>query len=138
MAQVDAAFPAGISARKAPRRLLVVEDDFLIGQMIGDQLLELGHTVVGPASSVADARALAQDEILDGALLDWNLNGRSSGEVAEALTRRQIPFLFVTGYDKLPGGHYRDAAVLQKPFNLATLERALERLFNQGEAPAAP
>jgi CheY-like chemotaxis protein len=55
--------------------------------------------VEGPVGSVEDAlRAIDDDGSFDGVLLDANLRGEPAGEIAAALTRRNIPFVFVTGY----------------------------------------
>ena len=42
---------------------------------------------------------LAEQEALDGAVLDVNLNGDWCFPIAEALRRRDVPFIFLTGYD---------------------------------------
>jgi FixJ family two-component response regulator len=48
--------------------------------------------------------------------LDANLHGRSVDEIAAALTRRKIPFVFITGYGRigLPTS-FQQAPVLPKP-----------------------
>ena len=52
----------------------------------------------------------------DCALLDANLHGRPVTEIAAALTRRKIPFVFITGYGRagLPDP-FKQAPVLSKP-----------------------
>ena len=54
----------------------------------------------------------------DAALIDANLGGRSVDELAAVLSRRNIPFAFVTGYGReaLPPG-FREALMLAKPFS---------------------
>jgi DNA-binding response OmpR family regulator len=84
--------------RAPPAALLVVEDDFLIGSLLSDQLRDLGYSVVGPAYNLEDASGLAADATIDGALLDINLGGSgASGPIAEILASRQIPFLISAG-----------------------------------------
>jgi CheY-like chemotaxis protein len=53
----------------------------------------------------------------DAVLLDANLRGRPAGDVAAALTRRNIPFVFVTGYgrESLPES-FGQTSILTKPF----------------------
>lgn len=101
------------------KRVLVVEDEPLIGMEIAAMLEEAGATVIGPAASVERAHALiaeAEDD-LDAALLDVNVAGASIDSVSEALTALQVPFVFMTGYspaalaDLAPG-----VPVLSKPF----------------------
>ena len=85
-------------------RLLIVEDEFLLAMELRSILERLGNEVVGPAGRLPQAIALAENEDLDGALLDINLSTGTSAEVAEILAARGIPFVFITGYEykKLP------------------------------------
>jgi DNA-binding response OmpR family regulator len=101
----------------AARRILVVEDEFLIALDIAGVLEQAGLEVIGPHGTIADAlRAIDGDDV-HGALLDANLAGQRDGTIADALTARGIPFAFVSGYgrDQLPAQH-RDALLIKKPF----------------------
>ncbi|MBC7430798.1 MAG: GAF domain-containing protein [Rubritepida sp.] len=101
-AAVDAvqAVPAVVAAAApAVLRILVVEDSFLIVMTLRALFDKLGWAVVGPASRRASAMALAQSETFDAALLDINLNGEMSWDIALLLRGRGIPFVFSTGYD---------------------------------------
>src|SRR6516162_9942866 len=69
-------------------RILVVEDTLLIADLIADHLQDAGCDVIGPASRVARALALAASEPLDGALLDINLHGELCFPVADVLVDR--------------------------------------------------
>ena len=111
-------------------RFLVIEDEFFVAAHIENVLGDDGHEVVGPVGTLSEARALACSEELDGALLDVNLDGGRIDDVADILTRRHIPFLFVTGCgrDNLPAAH-RGSAVVHKPFNDVDLIRAVRRLM---------
>lgn len=80
-------------------RILVVEDNFLAAEVVRDALESTGCTVVGPVGRIADGLRLAEQEALDGAVLDVNLNGNWCFPIAEALRRRDVPFIFLTGYD---------------------------------------
>jgi DNA-binding response OmpR family regulator len=109
--------------------LLVVEDDFLIGALLTEQLEELGYVVVGPASSLDEASRLAVDAPINGALLDINLGVGRSNSIAEILIARKIPILFVSGYRQTPDEKFRAIPILSKPFTLATLKAAVENIF---------
>lgn len=111
-----------------PKRLLIVEDESLIAMMMADQLVELGYIIVGPAFTIAEARHLASDASIDAALVDLNLNGVLAEEVAEILSRRGIPFLFITGYEQPPSGFYENIGCLNKPCPIDDLRSAIERL----------
>ena len=59
-------------------KVLVLEDETLVSMMVEDMLLDLGCEVVGPASTLPEAQALAETADIDAALLDININtGRS-------------------------------------------------------------
>jgi CheY-like chemotaxis protein len=111
-----------------PKRVLVVEDEPLVALMMADDLVELGYNVVGPAFTISEARHLAQMATLDAAIIDLRLHGIFSGEVADTLSRRQVPFLFITGYDRPPPGFHDGVGFLNKPFRIDDLRRAVEGL----------
>lgn len=115
------------------RRILVVEDEPIIAMALEDMLLDLGCEVVGPASNLPEALALAERETIDAALLDININSGRSYVVADELRRRAVPFAFATGYGEEGienGGG--DAPVLQKPYRQAQVEAALRDLLGDG------
>src|SRR5674476_977123 len=121
------------------RRVFVVEDEMLVAWLLEDMLAEIGCAVVGPAGSVNQALAMIDAEAIDVAVLDVNLNGEMSYPIADALTARGVPFVFVTGYDKdrmLEG--YRNCPVLQKPFHRAELTDMLAKLLAPKELSAEP
>jgi CheY-like chemotaxis protein len=80
-----------------------------------------------PVATAAEALRVIERINFDGALLDGNLHGRPVDEIAAALTRRNIPFVFVTGYGRevLPGA-FKHIAVLNKPFNQQLLLETLK------------
>lgn len=117
----------------AGRRILVVEDEPIIAMALEDMLLDLGCEVVGPASTLAEAQALAETADIDAALLDININNGRSYVIADELRRRAVPFAFATGYGEAGlengGGN---APVLQKPYRQAEVEAVLRGLLRAG------
>jgi CheY-like chemotaxis protein len=117
-------------ARLAPSapepRILVVEDDCLIASMLVDEIAEFGYSVVGPARTLAEAAAIASTWALDGALLDVELGLDSALSVAQILSDRHIPFVFMTGDVESPEGMFHHIPALEKPFTVAELRRALQ------------
>ncbi|MCA0304542.1 MAG: response regulator [Proteobacteria bacterium] len=83
------------------QRILVVEDNFMLAELTRDLLEESGCQVVGPVGHLEEGLAHARVAPLDGAILDINLHGELSFAIAEVLSRRGVPFLFVTGYQDL-------------------------------------
>ena len=109
-----------------PLRLLLVEDEALIAMMAEDLVEALGHQIVVTAATLGEARAACRDVNFDAALLDVNLNGESSMEIATHLKERGCPLAFTTGYgvsgiDRV----HTDMPVLTKPYALAELEAVL-------------
>jgi CheY-like chemotaxis protein len=115
------------------RRVLVVEDEIMIRMLLEDMLDDLGYEVAGAAGSLEEALALARESEIDVAILDVNLNGNPVYPVAAALAGRNVPFIFSTGYGEqgLPED-YRNCQLLQKPFQLENLERALAMVASRG------
>ena len=104
-------------------RVLVVEDEPLIGMVIEDAVEDLGHEVVGPIGTLDEALELATHEPLDFAILDINIRGGNSYPVADMLLKRGLPMLLTTGYS--PGtlpARLHEQRRLRKPFTAEQLE----------------
>jgi DNA-binding response OmpR family regulator len=112
--------------------MLVVEDEFLLALRIHTLLEEADVEIIGPVGTLDEARKLADDETLDGALLDVNIDGGRVDDVVEILRRHDVPFLFVTANDAdhLPPNCSR-AAVVAKPFRDDDLLREVGRLRSE-------
>jgi CheY-like chemotaxis protein len=110
-------------------RILLVEDEPLIGAMTEEWLGDLGHEVVGPAIDGASALRLAEAEI-DAAIVDLSL-GRDNGyPVADILIARRVPFAFATGYEpEALKPEYRGYPTLSKPYEFDTFRRMVESLL---------
>lgn len=115
-------------------RILVVEDSFLLVMAIQAMIDDLGWVAVGPATRRSEALALARSEVFDAALLDVNLDGETSWDVAAVLRTRGIPFVFGTGYDAssvLPDD-LAGSTVLAKPYQSRDLENRLREVIAAG------
>lgn len=98
-------------------RVLVVEDEMLVSLFIEDVLLEQSCVIVGPFDRIDAAMDAATSGALDLALLDVNVAGRTIYPVAEALARRDIPFLLLSGYgDAAVPVEHPDWRACAKPF----------------------
>jgi len=107
-------------------RVLVVEDEMMVSMLIEDMLEDLGCKVVGPASRLDEALALAGEAELDCAVLDVNLGGQSIFPLADLLRAKGAPFAFATGYgDAGLRDVDKGSPVLQKPFRETDLARVL-------------
>ena len=110
---------------------LAVEDNIVLAMDMVESLSRLGAEPVETAGSVEDAMRLLGQGTYDVAVLDMNLRGTVSFEVAEALRERGVPFLFVTGYGSSLGvpPSLETVPVLTKPLDDGTLSAALEKIL---------
>ncbi|MET3665448.1 PAS domain S-box-containing protein [Caulobacter sp. 1776] len=115
---------------QVPSRVLLVEDDPQVAELIDAMLHDLGHSVVR-ASGVEEALSrLAQDGDIQLVLSDVIMpGGRSGVDLAEQLAadRPGLPVVLCSGYTGGDQGRARagDWPFISKPFSLETLAQAL-------------
>ena len=113
-----------------PKRILIVEDEYLIAQDLADDVRLLGFDVVGPVGRLDEAIELVDtDPDIDAAFLDVNLNGERVYPVADKLIARDTPVVLMTGYDEstIPS-RYASISSFTKPVTHAMLCDALAEL----------
>jgi DNA-binding response OmpR family regulator len=117
------------------KSVLVVEDEFLIGLMLIKEIEREGGTSIGPATSVVDALKEIESRNIDLVILDAKLVDGSGADLAVCLEERRIPYVVVSGYDRvdLPRG-LRRAPFIAKPISVPVLLEAIEGL-NAGFMP---
>jgi CheY-like chemotaxis protein len=113
-------------------RVLIVEDDPLIGMLMTDFLEELGCSYLGPCPTLPDALGAAESGVFDVGILDLRLGADTVYPVAHILIKRGIPFAFATGF----GGHgieaeWKDRPHIDKPYVLGDVERVLGLLMRR-------
>lgn len=118
----------------AGKRVLIVEDESLVAELVADIADDMSAERVGIAATVAQALKCVAAEPWDLAILDYNLQGSPSWPVAEALRARGVPYLMVSGYGQ---DLITDPAtpLLSKPYSVADFVAAIRRVFHA--APAA-
>ena len=117
-------------------RVLIAEDNLFAAMELEKVLVDLGCEPVGPVARLEQAMRLAQQELLDGALLDVDLRGELVFAVAEELERRRVPVIFASGYDSddmFPPRFVRHPRLL-KPFGENEIRRVLEAAIAAGPA----
>jgi CheY-like chemotaxis protein len=109
------------------RRILVVEDEYLIAMSLQDALENAGSVVVGPVPSVEKAiKTIELDPHIDAAVVDVNLGGVLAYPVADMLIARKIPFVFTSGYeDNVLRNRYAQVKNCPKPYLFRAMEEAL-------------
>ena len=119
---------AGAGIALAGGSVMLVEDEAIVALAVNDSLTDLGYSVIGPFSRVSDACRALQDNQVDAAILDVNLDGELVYSLAELLTARKIPFVFATGYGvESIESRFEHIPVLQKPIEKDTLIRVFVR-----------
>jgi DNA-binding NtrC family response regulator len=111
-------------------KILVLDDEFLVSLEIQTMIEALGGTVVGPTGQLHEAQALANEQTIDGAILDVKLREHTSMSLAEDLSVRGIPFILMTGYDRemLPA-RFSETPRLAKPFDANMLRKIAMQTF---------
>jgi DNA-binding response OmpR family regulator len=119
------------SSDTALKRILIVEDEWLIAATLVDMVYSFGHEVVGPAPNTDRAFQLIVDELVDAALLDVSLGAENSFSIAAVLKRLDIPFVFVTGNTSvdLPT-ELRGELLVSKPVTDADLRACLTHVLS--------
>jgi response regulator NasT len=122
-------------------RILIVEDEALVGIGLKEQLSRLGHEVIGQAASAAEGLQKFRDLAPDILLLDVHLDGGDGIELARECQKiRRVPMVVISAYtDPELIRRAADAGVfgyLMKPVEqgqlAAQLEVAVQR-FREGE-----
>lgn len=109
-------------------RILVVEDEAIIAMTLEDALMDAGAEPVMADTLDRAFAVLTQDEQIDAAVLDVNVHGRQSYDLARQLSARSTPFVFATGYgDTVIPLDLAHIETVTKPYDPKVIARALGR-----------
>jgi len=124
-----------VAGSASSKRILVVDDDFLVLLNTVTMAEDLGHEVFEAASG-EEALAILEREQIDLLITDYAMPQMSGGQLA-TLARERSPALKVlvaTGYAEMPEGHRNQFERLGKPFTESDLQSAIERAMNGSSA----
>ncbi len=107
--------------------VLLLEDEYLIAMDTEQTLMSFGLARVCVVNTLEEAAKAAAEESIDVAILDININGRSSFEVAAGLRDKGTPIIFASGYGarKQNAPVVEDAIYLNKPYTKEALRESL-------------
>ena len=118
-----------------PCRILLVEDDAMIGPLLAETLTGLGYEVCGIEATEAGAVAAAARHRPDLMIVDVNLaEGTGIAAMGRINRAAPVPHLFMSGRAKqaaMPG-----SVLLTKPFREADLVRAIGRALPSAASSA--
>ena len=125
-------------------RVLLVEDDPSLNDLVGQMLEEQGSQVVA-ATTAAEGLSLFERQPFDAVLSDMVMPGEMGGlELARHMrgANTDFPVVLMTGYSAAAGPAAAEGfTVLRKPFTLAELATALGnalRLRGRQAGPISP
>lgn len=127
---------ANTHLRGSGQQILVVEDEYLVRELICDTLRNLGYKVLEAANGEQALKVFEQhaDEI-DLVLTDLIMPGINGKKLADRLKREKpdVRLLFMTGYDdnaiSKQGMVAEDIDYISKPFSPAKLAKKLDDVF---------
>ena len=79
------------------KKVLLVEDEAIIAMDLDMSLSDLGRDVIGPASTANHAFSLIDADTPDIAILDFNIRGGTSEQIAISLLEKSVPVVFLSG-----------------------------------------
>jgi two-component system OmpR family response regulator len=121
--------------------LLIVEDDALLLDALTGQLKQLEYGVC-TASSVAQAKALLQNQAVDGIILDLGLPGADGTELLTWVRSHiaGLPVLILTARDgiddRVSGLNAGADDYITKPFNMQEVQARLQAMLRRARQPA--
>ena len=127
--------PDGATDLAPARKVLLVDDEPVICDLIRDLLADDGYNVIAVQSAACAISVLEQSRF-DLLITDLALNTPVSGiELAQVARAKypQMPILVVTGYARLADGLPKRCEVLTKPFDQEAFLRRVDKLT--GPAP---
>ena len=113
--------------------VFLVEDQMLIAMDVEYMLEQHGITDIETATSSAMALEKLKTAKPDIAILDINLGSDTSIPVAYELLRREIPFMFATGYADgiMVPGELAHVPIIRKPYDEDSLLSSIGKLVGK-------
>ncbi len=114
--------------------ILIIEDEAIIGMLLTEVLVGMGHSVIGVVGSESAAVTLAAEYLPDLLIVDAGLTvGNGVSAVDAILANRFVPHLFTTGNVLKVRLAKPNAIILEKPFHEADLADAISSALAQNQ-----
>jgi len=117
-------------------RILVVDDDLLIGAATAAMLEDLGHTVVEATSGARALDILRLGTKVDLVITDQAMPNMTGTELAWLIRQDwpRLPIVLATGYGDLPNSENPGVPRLSKPYRQEELAATIAAVFDGGRA----
>lgn len=109
-------------------KVFILEDEPAVAIVLEDMVSESGCDPAHSAGNLRDAQRVIDRGGFDCALIDINVGGERSFDLARQLVARGTPFAFVTGYDASVVSEFGKVPVLQKPYTQQQVQSLLSGL----------
>lgn len=114
------------------RRILVVEDEYIIAAMVADMLADLGCRCIGPIATLDEGIEAAKTVMCDAAIINLVIQGSYAYEIAAVLAERNIPFCFASGVPQTEIDEaWRSRPFIAKPYVIEEIRDFLFALSHQ-------
>jgi CheY-like chemotaxis protein len=92
-----------VKSPSAAKRVLIIEDEWIVACDLGSLLVRLGHIPVGLAATASDGIRLAFEKKPDLILMDLQLDGPINGirAATEIARRHKTPIIYITANSHL-------------------------------------
>src|ERR1044072_7944688 len=97
-------------------RVLIIEDEYLISDVMEDMVREFGYEISGSAHTRASALEAIDRNDFDIALVDLSMDGKAFPELPDRLMELDRPFAFVSDYQRALEARHAHIEILLKPF----------------------
>jgi DNA-binding response OmpR family regulator len=114
------------------KRILVVEDDPLVSEVVLDALDGLYHTSC--AETAAAAKECLRAGGIDAILLDCTLPGGLDADLVPMADDSGVPVILMSGHPDMMERVKGPRACIQKPFSLTALVATIQRVIQAEEA----
>ncbi|GLR83370.1 response regulator [Bradyrhizobium iriomotense] len=116
-------------------RVLIIEDEYILGDDLANAIRSLGIHVIGPVTELSDAMSVGHDGF-EVAVIDINLRGSSAYPIADELLCLGKPFIFTTGYgaETIPQ-RFRHVRRWEKPYELEKVAADVAELCSRQLQP---
>jgi signal transduction histidine kinase len=114
-------------------RILVVDDDALIGSATTAMLEDLGHVVIETTSGTRALEVLRSGPMVDLVITDHAMPGMTGTQLSRQIRRSwpDLPIILATGYADLPNGEDPGLPRLSKPYQQEELAAMIAQVLGR-------